>query len=193
MFDFSAESLDSAVKGAYGNKSSAPPQMPPRQKLSGANPQLQADEETPSTDGFSFDAVSLNNAVRDAIKGEPSKVSQVAKSKFGSMSELGQGLASLADVTVGGVIPAVAGSVTYAGARALGKTPEQATQLEQQVVAATGEQERCADADEGGRDRDERGEKHSCRTGSHALSCVVPERRVTREGSSRTRGLRCRW
>lgn len=138
MFDFSAESLDSAVQGAYGKKTSAPPQMPPRQKLSGANPQLKPDaEEEPPTGGFSFDAVSLNNAVRDAIKGEPSKVSQVAKSKFGSISELGQGLASLADVTIGGVIPAVAGSVTYAGARALGKTPEQATQLEQQVVGAT--------------------------------------------------------
>jgi hypothetical protein len=45
--------------------------------------------------------------------------------------------ASLLDVTLGGVIPGVAGPVTYAGARALGKTPEEATALEQKVVGAT--------------------------------------------------------
>ena len=56
---------------------------------------------------------------------------QKAKSKFGA------GIASLADVTAGGVIPGVAGPVTYAGARAFGKTPEQASALEQQVVGAT--------------------------------------------------------
>lgn len=51
--------------------------------------------------------------------------------------ELGAGAASLLDVTVGGVIPGVAGPVTYAGARALGKTPEEAAALEQKVVGAT--------------------------------------------------------
>ena len=140
MFDFSAESLDSAVQGAYGKKPSATPQMPPRQRLSGANPQLQPEEETPSTDGFSFDAVTLNNAVRQAMQAQPapqSNVGGVAQGLFGKVKEVGQGLASLADVTVGGVIPAVAGSATYAGARAFGKTPEQAAQLEQQVVGAT--------------------------------------------------------
>jgi len=50
---------------------------------------------------------------------------------------LGAGIASLADVTAGGVIPGIAGPVTYAGARAFGKTPEQASALEQQVVGAT--------------------------------------------------------
>jgi len=53
------------------------------------------------------------------------------------MRELGQGLASLADTTLGGIVPSVAGPVTYAGARAMGKTPEQASALEQQVVGAT--------------------------------------------------------
>ena len=51
--------------------------------------------------------------------------------------ELGAGIASLADVTVGGLVPGIAGPVTYAGARALGKTPDQATALEQKVVGAT--------------------------------------------------------
>lgn len=53
------------------------------------------------------------------------------------MRELGQGLVSLADTTLGGIVPSVAGPVTYAGARALGKTPEQASALEQRVVSAT--------------------------------------------------------
>jgi hypothetical protein len=51
--------------------------------------------------------------------------------------ELGASVASLADVTLGGIIPGVAGPVTYAGARFLGQTPEQAAALEQKVVGAT--------------------------------------------------------
>jgi hypothetical protein len=66
---------------------------------------------------------------------------------------MGQRLASLADVTVGGIVPSVAGPLTYAGARALGGarqiygrmtgtpqegvTPEQAAELQQKVVSAT--------------------------------------------------------
>jgi hypothetical protein len=51
--------------------------------------------------------------------------------------ELGASVASLADVTLGGIIPGVAGPVTYAGARFIGQTPEQAAALEQKVVGAT--------------------------------------------------------
>lgn len=51
--------------------------------------------------------------------------------------DLGASVASLADVTLGGIIPGVAGPVTYAGARFLGQTPEQAAALEQKVVGAT--------------------------------------------------------
>jgi hypothetical protein len=51
--------------------------------------------------------------------------------------ELGASVASLADVTVGGIIPGITGPVTYAGARFIGKTPEQAAALEQKVVGAT--------------------------------------------------------
>lgn len=51
--------------------------------------------------------------------------------------DLGASVASLADVTLGGIIPGVAGPVTYAGARFFGQSPEQATALEQKVVGAT--------------------------------------------------------
>lgn len=51
--------------------------------------------------------------------------------------EFGASVASLADVTVGGIIPGISGPVTYAGARFIGKTPEQAAALEQKVVGAT--------------------------------------------------------
>ena len=51
--------------------------------------------------------------------------------------DLGASVASLADVTLGGIIPGVAGPVTYAGARFVGQTPEQASALEQKVVGAT--------------------------------------------------------
>jgi hypothetical protein len=51
--------------------------------------------------------------------------------------DLAASTASLADVTLGGIIPGIAGPVTYAGARALGQTPEQAAALEQKVVGAT--------------------------------------------------------
>jgi hypothetical protein len=51
--------------------------------------------------------------------------------------ELGASVASLADVTLGGIIPGVAGPVTYAGARFFGQSPEQAAALEQKVVGAT--------------------------------------------------------
>ena len=50
---------------------------------------------------------------------------------------LGAGIVSLADTTLGGLVPAVAGPVTYAGARALQQSPQQAAELEQRVVSAT--------------------------------------------------------
>jgi hypothetical protein len=121
MFDFSAASLDSAVQGAYGKKSSAPPQMPPRQKLSGANPQLQAEEETPSTDGFSFDAVTLNNAVRQAMQAQPaqqSNVGGVAQGIFGKAKEAAgavlEPIATLATGTQAAVVGPITGLVAAA-------------------------------------------------------------------------------
>jgi hypothetical protein len=47
------------------------------------------------------------------------------------VKQFGQGLASLGDVTFGGIIPAVVGTGNYAVARALGATPESASQYQQ--------------------------------------------------------------
>lgn len=70
----------------------------------------------------------------------PQPVKAAASQLTGQFDELrrklGASTASLADVTLGGVIPAIAGPVTYAGARALGQTPEEAAAAEQRVVAA---------------------------------------------------------
>jgi hypothetical protein len=55
------------------------------------------------------------------------------------LKRFGQGAASLADVTVGGIIPSVAGAVTYAGQRALQHTPEEAAAAQQQVEQQLGQ------------------------------------------------------
>jgi hypothetical protein len=84
----------------------------------------------------------------DTLETEPSKelkpeltmrqsaVANTLNAALKARRDLGAATASLADVTIGGVIPAIAGPVTYAGARAFGKTPEEASALEQKVVGA---------------------------------------------------------
>ena len=68
-------------------------------------------------------------------------VGRMAAQLFGATQQakrdLGASVASLGDVTLGGIIPGVAGPVTYAGARFVGQSPEQAAALEQKVVGAT--------------------------------------------------------
>ena len=68
-------------------------------------------------------------------------VGRLAGQLFGATQQakrdLGASVASLGDVTLGGIIPGVAGPVTYAGARFFGQSPEQAAALEQKVVGAT--------------------------------------------------------
>lgn len=71
----------------------------------------------------------LNEKVEDKPRGVVGKVGQFLRGQ-------GRAAASLADTTLGGVIPGVAGAVTYAGARVAGQTPEQATATQQQVVSA---------------------------------------------------------
>lgn len=77
----------------------------------------------------------INAAVGEAF-GEPPKKGKVANKVGEFLRGQGRAAASLADTTIGGVIPGVAGMVTYAGARAAGQTPEQATATQQQVVSA---------------------------------------------------------
>lgn len=141
MSEFSIEALDAAARGVSG-KTTKPDGTKKLfgQEVSNINPQLQADREvvpqyqipTQPQDDFSFDMKNLDKQAYQVATG------QVQTPKGTSaVSRLGQGLAALGDVTVGGIIPSVAGAATYAGARAIGRTPEQAAQLEQQVVSAT--------------------------------------------------------
>jgi hypothetical protein len=133
MDDFSVESLDQAVNSAYGKKKSFKNEdlvAPKKNPLSTFNENAATVGETND-----YEPELLNQAVMDAYKAKPSapKTDQGATS---FLSKLGQGVASLADVTVGGVIPSVAGMATYAGARAFGQTPEEAGKTQQQVVSA---------------------------------------------------------
>lgn len=85
----------------------------------------------------------INAAVQQAMTASPGSPGGEPEKPRGVVGKVGQFLrgqgraaASLADVTLGGVIPGVAGAVTYAGARAAGQTPEQAAATQQQVVSA---------------------------------------------------------
>lgn len=134
MSEFSIEALDAAARGVSGKSQPIEPQ---KKKLFGQNvsdirPDLQADTQAqqPSAD-FSFDPRTLD---RQAYQVATGQIKAPKQSSF--LSTLGQGLASVADVTVGGVIPAIAGAATYAGSRAIGKTPQEAQAIEQQVVGA---------------------------------------------------------
>lgn len=126
--------IDVAVRQALGS-------APKKSSMSGINPQLQPTEETKSpTDDFGdFDAVTLHQAVSSAMKEKKPETSSFFSKLWQGAKETGQGLAALGDVTVGGIIPAVAGGVTYAGARALQKSPQEAAALEKQVVESTGQ------------------------------------------------------
>lgn len=62
-------------------------------------------------------------------------VSEIPAPRQGFMTKLGRGAASLADVTLGGVIPAVVQQVGYPLAR-VGRTPEEAQAATQRVVGA---------------------------------------------------------
>lgn len=95
-----------------------------------------------STTGFPMiGEQDINSAVTDAFKNpEPAKPQGATGKVASKVGEFfrgqGRAAASLADVTLGSVIPSVAGAVTYAGARAVGQTPEQAAATQQKVTSA---------------------------------------------------------
>ena len=67
---------------------------------------------------------------------QPEAQSEVPGPRKGNFfTGMGRGLASLADVTVGGVLPTIAQQVVYPVARAL-RTPEEATAITQGIVSA---------------------------------------------------------
>lgn len=72
----------------------------------------------------------VNAAVSEAFN-EPTKPGKVAS----KVTSFLRGSAALAD-TLLGVVPGVAGMATYAGARAVGQTPEQAAQTQAKVTGA---------------------------------------------------------
>ena len=91
--------------------------------------------------GNTEDAQAFANAIRQmqvAPVAAPAPVQSeipAPRQSPGFMTQLGRGAASLADVTIGGVIPAVAQQVGYGLAR-LGRTPEQAQAATARVVGA---------------------------------------------------------
>lgn len=58
------------------------------------------------------------------------------KEPVGFLTKLGRSAASLGDITVGGVIPAITQQVAYPVARAFGQTPEEATATTGKIVGA---------------------------------------------------------
>ena len=60
----------------------------------------------------------------------------IAQAALKHLKNFGAATASFADTTIGGIIPGVAGPVTYATTRLFGQSPAQATAAEQSVVGA---------------------------------------------------------
>lgn len=114
--------MESGRKAIYGQNGSSP--------------------SSASTTGFpTIGEQDINSAVTDAFKNpEPAKPQGATGKVASKVGEFfrgqGRAAASLADVTLGSVIPSVAGAVTYAGARAVGQTPEQAAATQQKVTSA---------------------------------------------------------
>ena len=131
MSGFSIEELDAIARGIGGasapasGKNKVPSAEPTQEDLNKArrtkvlNPQLQPDAEpvvtAPQSD-FSFD---MKNLDKQAFQIASGKI-ETPKTEPSSITKFGQGLAALGDVTVGGVIPAIAGTVAYPVARAVG-------------------------------------------------------------------------
>jgi hypothetical protein len=65
----------------------------------------------------------------------PSEIPAARQQQPGFLTQLGRGAASLADVTIGGVLPAVAQQVAYPLAR-MGRSPEEAQAATERVVGA---------------------------------------------------------
>jgi len=84
--------------------------------------------------------------VGDMILGKPAEVQtteaparKVGKvkdmSQPGPLTQFGRSAASFYDTTIGGIVPGIVEPVTYAGARAIGKTPEQAKEISTAAAA----------------------------------------------------------
>ena len=102
-----------------------------------------------------MDATAIDKFAKDAVAAAPKPVVKrtpftgtrgdtgigggdgpIAQAALKYLKNLGAATASLADVSIGGIIPAVAGPVTYAAGRMFGQTPEAAAAAEKSVVEA---------------------------------------------------------
>ncbi len=97
-------------------------------------PQLQKQQKeiqpNPGADDDLMNPGAINEAVSQAFGEEPK-----LKGVSGSVKKFLRSSAALAD-TVAGVVPGIAGMATYAGARAVGQTPEEASIAQAKVVGA---------------------------------------------------------
>jgi hypothetical protein len=128
---------------------------PTKSKNFGKNPNLKAEEELDDLDKLMLGSIERNK--QKQVQTEPQQVQQTTQAppvnrppvtqqqpkQDSALTQFGQGLAALGDVTVGGVLPAIAGTVAYPIARAgygLTMPPEKAAQkaqeLQQGVVGA---------------------------------------------------------
>lgn len=102
-----------------------------------------------------MDANAIDKFAKDAVAAAPKPVEKrttfagtrgdtgigggdgpIAQAALKYLKNLGAATASLADVTIGGIIPGVAGPVTYAAGRMFGQTPEEAAAAEKSAVEA---------------------------------------------------------
>ena len=102
-----------------------------------------------------MDATAIDKFAKDAVAAAPKPVVKrtpftgtrgdtgigggdgpIAQAALKYLKNLGAATASLADVAIGGIIPGVAGPVTYAAGRMFGQTPEQAAAAEKSAVEA---------------------------------------------------------
>ena len=112
-------------------------QEPPRLEVSGVSDESMAQMRDKTPSQMSVEDLMKPEAIDAAIAeafNEPVKPGKIAS----RTQALLRGSAALAD-TVYGIVPSVAGMATYAGARAIGQTPEQAAATQAQV---TGQLER---------------------------------------------------
>lgn len=137
MSEFTMDALDSIARGVA--RVDTPPSG--KRKIGGVettqiNPHLQPEPDQPPQSDFSFD---IKNLDKQAFQIASGKI-QTPQTES-SMARFGQGVAALGDVTIGGVLPSLVGTLTYPFARAIyglptrgvQMTPEQASQKAQEI------------------------------------------------------------
>jgi hypothetical protein len=103
-----------------------------RKEYETAQTQKAETETKQATERQAADVASIPTPTQDLSA--PRKVGKV-KDSVGPMAQFGRAAASLYDATLGGIVPGIVEPVTYAGARAFGKSPEAAKELSTAAAA----------------------------------------------------------